>query len=90
MIHFHVIAARFGSIAIASARYENYEDSIADWVKLSNYVFKDIEEEFGGLAIENAMDATDHGEGMMARVGTSALCFYWSRCDEEFYSVTWN
>lgn len=90
MTHYHVVAAKDGAFAISSVQYENYEDSIAAWVGLSNHVFKYIESEDGALAVENAKEATEYGEGIMARVGTSTLCFYWTRCDEACYSITWN
>lgn len=90
MTHFHVVAAGNTSVSIASVRYENYEDSLKSWVNLSNMLFKNIEDDLGGLAIENARLATQNGEGKMARVGTNSLCFYWMRCEDECFSITWN
>lgn len=90
MTHYHVIAAKDVTVAISSVRYESYEDSILAWVRLSTALFSQYEEQLGGLEIEKAKAATKNGDGFMARVGTNALCFYWGRCEDNCYSITWN
>lgn len=90
MTHYHVIAAKNVNDAISSVLYESYEDSIEAWVKLSTNLFYAYREKLGGLEIEKAKAATNHGEGFMARVGTNTLCFYWMKCDDKCFSITWN
>lgn len=89
-MHYHVIPAGNTNVAIASIRYDNYEDSVEAWVKMSTGMFGHLKEQMGSMEIEKAKRATDNGEGEMARVGTNSLCFYWTRCDRNCYSVTWN
>lgn len=89
MSHYHIVSAANSTVPISSVRYDNYEDSIVDWVNLSTKLFGHLEVP-GELAIENAKAATGNGDGIMARIGTSALCFYWMRCESVCYSTTWN
>lgn len=91
MTHYHITAAYDVDEAISCAIYENYEDSIEAWVKLSTEFFEQFSQQLGGLEIEKAKAATGNGDGFMARVGTNTICFYWMRCDApNCYSITWN
>ena len=90
MTHYHVIPAANLTMALASIKFESYEDSIEHWVRMSTTFFGHMGDKMGGLQIENAKAATGNGEGHMARAGSQALCFYWMRCDGNCMSVTWN
>ena len=90
MTHYHVITATNVDTAIASVKYDNYEDSLEQWVKLSTRFFGHIGKELGGLQIEHAKAATNNGAGYMARAGSQTLCFYWMRCEDACFSITWN
>lgn len=90
MTHFHLIAATGQNNALASVRYEKYEDSIETFAKLANTLFKGLQANQDGLAIEHAKDATNNGEGFAAVVGTDTLCLYWIKCAGPCESGTWN
>jgi len=74
---------------LASIVYDNYEDSIAAYVRLATELFGSIVP-VTDLSIENAQRATDYGKGAAALVGTDQLSFIWMKCEEGCRSGTWN
>lgn len=87
--HYHVIPAVEMVVPLASTTFENYEDSLETYVRLSTELFAHALP-LGDLAIEHARDATGDGEALGSCVGNEALAIVWLRCDGDCASGTWN
>lgn len=89
MTHYHVCPVVDVYTPLASIRYDNYEDSVAALVALSN-AFYAHRNRRGTLAIEYAQSATGYGDGEAAFIGPPGLGVLWVRCDSDCISPTWN
>lgn len=89
MKHYHVSTVVNMFTALASVRYDNYEDSLQAYVALSNTLYAHRNRP-GNLSIENARQATENGEGEAALIGPEILAVLWCRCETDCVSPTWN
>lgn len=89
MTHFHVIPVVAMDIPLASLEFENYEDSLEAYVRLSTELYAKHSPK-GALAIENARAATYKDGAVGTWVGVKELSLVWLRCDSPCFSNTWN
>jgi hypothetical protein len=85
--HYHVLSAVGFTIPLISVKFDNYEDSLEAYVKLSTGFFSH-QFKGGDLAIENARASTMGGIGSLT--GGQNLAIVWLRCEGKCNSGTWN
>lgn len=90
MTHYHLVMTRGGVFPMASVKYDNYEDSLVDYVGLSVRLFGHLQEHAGTLSVERAKQATCDGEAQGSFIGVPSMGLYWIRCEDVCISYTWN
>ena len=90
-MHFHVISAKNGYRAISNVRFDDYDEGLLAYVRLTQQFFEDTVDEPSMLSLAYAKAATGWGDGHGAFVGTDQISLYFIPCDEpKCYSPTWN
>jgi hypothetical protein len=83
-IHYHLAFGNAAGVVIAQLFYDNYEESLVDLSEFAAMMFSQFKDHEESLSYEQALDATDYGDGTGAVVGSQNLCIYWVKCDHCF------
>lgn len=79
MTHFHVMMVSWPH-PLVSLPFDNYEDSLVTYVKLSN-AFYGHNVKSGQLSLENAKHSTMNGEADGSYMGAPTCGIFWVKCD---------
>lgn len=90
-MHYHVMSTVGITTPVASLTFDNYEESMEMFVRLSNQLFSHLMEPDATSALQRAREAMEADDSMGSFSGTQAMGFVWQRCEEDqCLTATWN
>jgi hypothetical protein len=90
-VHYHVFMGATHTIPMATAKIEDYDESIRKFLKLARDVYGRSEHFKVGLDYQNLLKVSDFGENPRPMtIGTDALCVQWAPCRTPCMSPNWN
>lgn len=90
-IHYHVFMGAANAAPMASAKIDDYDESIRKFLRLCKGVYGQHEHFAGELNYPNLLQASGYGDAKMPMtLGTSALCIQWTPCVPPCMSPSWN
>lgn len=89
--HYHICTGPRDNMPISDVKFEKYEESLHCFTSLANAMFRNLRDSDYDLSLEQALEATDHGNSRGAFVGPPTLTLYWLRCEAEVHDTpAWN
>ena len=90
-LHFHVLTGPASTVPQTDVVYDDYVESLYGFLGMGRALFKDLAGSDEDQTIEQALEATAHGEARGAYIGPPSLMVYWFRCEDETHNVaSWN
>lgn len=87
MAHYHLIFGHPAGMPISEIMFDNYEESIVNFVDFSQMLFANYmdkrDPQFSAVAAyQKAIEATENGQSQGAYTGTDTLCIVWMPCEQ--------
>jgi hypothetical protein len=89
--HFHVFMGAAHAAPMATSQFEDYDESIRIFLRLTRGIYGGQEYFSEGLNYKNLLQLSEFGNGgKPMTIGTDMLCVQWLPCRNPCLSPSWN